>query len=123
MLKGSGNLINPYTSPPIDSEILVESQRILFLPRLGMLLGSLLLVILICSFSFILYLFVRYPGLDDPSTRPERYWPQFGVLANAIIGFIAGAVGLPTYWYSFADFRSRHASLLAQGITCDIARR
>ena len=90
------------------------AERILRPPKLGIAIGSVLLLILICSAFFILYLYLRYPGLDDPNTRPERYWPKINVAVHTIICIIAGSAGLPIFIYSFRVFRHRQALLLAQ---------
>ncbi len=106
-------MTNPYASTEPDMAWHSESNRILRLPKLGMFLGSVLLLILVCSGSFILYLYIRYPGLDDPDTRPERYWPGYAVLAHSIISLIAGSVGLPIFIYASRMFRHRQTLLLA----------
>lgn len=51
------------------------------------------------------YLYLRYPGLTDPPSRPVDYWPQIGAEINMILAVVAGLIGIPTFWLSLIALR------------------
>jgi hypothetical protein len=103
---------NPFEASQSNPELHTGSKRVLAWPTLAIAFGSVLLVISLGSSLFIGYLFLRYPDLDDPDTRPERYWPKISLLVNAILCFVSGAVGLPIVRIARRAFRRRAALLL-----------
>lgn len=105
---------NPYEASQSNVERHTDSRRVLAWPTRAIAFGSVLLLISIGSSLFIGYLFLRYPDLDDPATRPERYWPKISVLVHAILCFASGAVGLPIFVTARRVFGRRRAVLLLQ---------
>jgi hypothetical protein len=103
---------NPYEPSPSNQKLHTKSTRVLAWPTLAIGFGAVLLVMSLGSILFIGYLVLRYQELDDPTTRPERYWPKISVLVHAILGFVSGAVGLPIFVIARRVYRRRAALLL-----------
>ena len=83
------NQSNPYS---VTSVVIVQKQsqrRIRLTTWLGLTVSGLLLAYVAFAAERIPYLYVRYPGLNDPSAKPVDYWPQLEVeLSMLTIVFI-----------------------------------
>ena len=93
---------NPYT----PSALSVGRRSFPVLPIIGLAIGSILLLGFALSSLTILYLYVRYPGLYDPSSRPVTYWPEIGAMVNTVVAFVTGVIGTPVLWKSIAAMRT-----------------
>jgi hypothetical protein len=87
---------NPY--PPTTQS--VDRRTYPVLPLIGLAIGSILLLGFTLSSLTIVYLYVRYPGLYDPSSQPVTYWPEIGAMVNALIALLTGMIGTPVLWKS-----------------------
>lgn len=93
---------NPYT----PSALCVGRRPYPVLPIIGLLIGSIFLLGFTLSSLTIVYLYVRYPGLYDPSSRPVTYWPEIGAMFNTVIAFLTGVIGTPVLLKSIAAMRT-----------------
>ena len=64
-------MTNPYTSPSTTAPALGRGRWGIVMLRLGYCL----LGVFACSILFTVYLFIRYPLLEDPSAIDNKSWP------------------------------------------------
>ena len=102
------SLSNPY-SPPNTTVAVADRQPFPLGPVIGIFFGGLLLVGLIGSLGYITFLYLAYPGLIDPPSKPVDYWPEIGVFVHQILAGLFAVVGIPTFWLSLSAYRRRTA--------------
>lgn len=93
---------NPYT----PSALCAGRRPYPVLPIIGLAIGSILFLGFALSSLTIIYLYVRYPGLYDDSSRPVTYWPEIGAMVNSVIAFVTGVIGTPVLWKSIVALRT-----------------
>lgn len=97
---------NPYSPSDSLSDAEAESS-VRRRPMIGLCIGSLFLIGCTLSSFNIVYLYIRYPGLTDPTSRPFDYWPQIEVEISIILAVAAGVIGVPTFLLSRNALRLR----------------
>ncbi len=70
------------------------------------------------SLAFIGYLYIRFPGLSDPTNGPYYYWPEVEVYFAKIVAIASAVIGIPTFWLFYCAYRRRRAEPLAKGPLC-----
>lgn len=101
----SVDVLNPYAPSKTQSSLNSRPQMLPTSTFLGLCIGGLLLFGVLALAAYILYLYVRYPGLTDPPARPVDYWPEIEVLVSAIAIGIGLLIGLPVFLTSFSIWR------------------
>ncbi len=97
--------MNPYASTVSTATPAGASRRVSVATYIGLVFGGFFLAGVLYLSAYILYLYIRYPGLTDPSARPVDYWPEIDVLVSSIaIGF-GFVIGLPVFIASLVSFR------------------
>jgi hypothetical protein len=76
--------LNPYSVTGTSTDPTISRRRIRLATWLGLTVGGTLLTLVLIMAGRIPYLYIRYPGLTDPPSRPVDYWPGLEVELSTI---------------------------------------
>ena len=105
--------MEPYQPAPTTHAPIKGSNRLPRSTLIGLLFGGICSVLLFVLLCRLLYVFVRYPNLYDPSAGPVGYWPELEVEFGAIAAVMIVCIGAPVLFCSIATYQKIKQSRIA----------
>ncbi|MGB7324439.1 MAG: hypothetical protein WBD31_06175 [Rubripirellula sp.] len=102
---------NPYRPPVAENAVLRPRATIRATTWIGLAIGSVVLFLSAFLGGRIPYLYVRYPGLVDPPSRPVDYWPGLEVELSSYVLIVLVPFGSAVFICSVLSYRRQRSTL------------